>query len=117
MKKDKLPDLLEAQIQKQCIFLFRANRWLCHRMSQVPSVNKKGQKYFPKTETPGVADYLCCAYGRFVAVEFKRPGLKQTQTQHLYEKQVQRSGGIYVVIHGIEEAEKLVAHMKKLALS
>ena len=111
-KNPKLPASKERDIQKACIFYFKTQGWLCHRMSQQPSINKKGQKYFPKTETPGVADYLCCVSGRFVAVEFKQRGKKQTMTQILYEQQVKKARGFYVIIHSIDEAQALVRRMR-----
>jgi len=105
-------DPLERDIQKACVMLLRLNGWLCHRMSQQPTVSKKGVKFFPKSETPGVADILCCVRGQFIAVEFKRQGEKQTMTQILYEQQVEKAGGIYVVVHSIDEAQTLVRRLK-----
>ena len=65
---------------------------------------------------PGGADLIGLYRGRFVAVEIKRPGKKQTPEQLLFASLVRRTGGIYAVIHSVEEATQWLAELRTLCL-
>lgn len=48
----------------------------------------------------GVADFVCCAYGRYLAVEAKaHKNSRQTAMQKYEMEQVWRAGGVYLLIH------------------
>ena len=48
----------------------------------------------------GVSDFVCCIFGRFVAIEAKYDRVKNppTELQSLYMRQVVMAGGIAIVI-------------------
>jgi hypothetical protein len=54
---------------------------------------------------PGGADLIGIFRGRFVAIEVKRPGRKQTPDQRMFQDLVERKRGIYAVVRSVEEAE------------
>ena len=58
----------------------------------------------------GVADFLICYRGRFIAVELKRPDGKgeATERQLLELKKVRNAGVIGVVIESLEELKELL---------
>lgn len=55
---------------------------------------------------PGSADLLglVAPDGRFVAIEVKRPGGRQTELQRSWQAMVERHGGVYVVVTSVEQA-------------
>lgn len=46
----------------------------------------------------GVADFICCMNGRFVAIETKSGTNKQTPLQRRFQDAVESAGGMYFLI-------------------
>lgn len=67
---------------------------------------KNGKEFFKTSQNKGFQDLTCCVKGFFVAIEVKLPGKKQTQNQIDHQKEVEKTGGIYLITHSIEEIEK-----------
>ena len=44
-------------------------------------------------------------WGRFIAFEVKRPNAKQTPDQVQWEQRLRYNGGMYQVVHSVDEAE------------
>ena len=69
----------------------------------------KGIYYFKvhgsKFMEPGIADIISCVNGHFVAIEVKRPGAKneQSEQQKVHERNVNKSGGTYLLVDSVEE--------------
>lgn len=63
---------------------------------------------FIKAGTAGQADLRGCHRGRYVELEVKRPGEKQTPEQREREKNILRAGGTYAVVHSPTEAFAVV---------
>ena len=61
----------------------------------------------------GVADFLICYRGRFLAEELKRPdGKGEATTRQLLElKKVRNAGGMGVVIESLDELVKLLGEI------
>lgn len=53
---------------------------------------------------PGGADLIGVFNGRFVAVEIKTPTGRQSEEQRTFQQLVEKKGGIYVVLHSVDEA-------------
>lgn len=55
---------------------------------------------------PGSADVLGLAApsGRFVALEVKAPGGKQSELQAAWQRAVEQRGGIYLLVTSVDEA-------------
>jgi hypothetical protein len=56
---------------------------------------------------------LYCPTGQFLAIEIKKPGGKQTEEQRLFGALVRRSGGLYAVVHSVDEAIVFLEGLKK----
>ena len=55
--------------------------------------------------TPGCSDLLCCLASRFIAIEVKRPGGRLTEKQANFLADVQRSGGLGIVVVSVADLE------------
>lgn len=54
---------------------------------------------------PGSSDLVgMMPGGRFLAIEVKRPGEKQTEEQLTFERVVRECGGLYILATSVEEA-------------
>jgi hypothetical protein len=49
-------------------------------------------------------DFTICFFGRFLAIEAKRPGKKPTPLQELRMREITAAGGTAVAIASVEEA-------------
>lgn len=60
-----------------------------------------GSKFMPS----GIADIICCFNGSFLAIEVKRPGAKneQSEQQKVHERNIIKSGGTYLLVDSVEE--------------
>ncbi len=60
----------------------------------------------------GGADTQGCLRGRWIGVEWKRPGEKQRESQVAFERSIRKAGGVYVVATSPEAAvEGVIAAM------
>lgn len=60
----------------------------------------------------GGSDTQGCLRGRWIGVEWKRPGEKQRKSQKKFEREIKRAGGVYVVAVAPEQAvEGVIAAM------
>ena len=59
-------------------------------------------------QTGGIADLLCCIYGRFFAIEVKLPGEEPSELQKYEAKQVRAAGGVSFIATSPVEAIKRV---------
>jgi hypothetical protein len=113
-KKPKSP--LESAIQRKIldylkvkgIFHFRVNTGGVMRMGRwTPSPNI----------TKGVADIIAiksehdpiceCQFGRFLAIEVKRPGLKPSEDQEKFLRSVTDAGGIAIVAYSLADVRAI----------
>lgn len=92
----------------------------CDLLNKMPMVcaiitpNKGGKKSSGrrgKAKRLGIADIHACINGRFVAIENKLDGKKQSPGQIEYEEDVKKSGGLYWVI---ESSADLIKKITKL---
>ena len=58
----------------------------------------------------GVPDFICCANGRFVAIETKAPGKKNTLTANQQQriKEILAAGGTAVVIDDVSQLDEVL---------
>jgi Holliday junction resolvase len=52
----------------------------------------------------GLPDLIACIQGLFFGIEVKQPGQNPTARQVFVHKMIQRSGGVAIVAHSVEEA-------------
>lgn len=70
-----------------------------------------GSKFMPA----GIADIISCVNGRFVGIEVKRPGAKneQSEQQKVHERNVKKSGGIYILADCLQDVIDVVEPLLK----
>jgi hypothetical protein len=70
-----------------------------------------GSKFMPS----GIADIISCVNGRFVGIEVKRPGAKneQSEQQKIHQRNVIKSGGIYILADCLEDVTNVVEPLLK----
>lgn len=61
--------------------------------------------------TPGAADIqgILRPAGRFLAIETKAPGKKQSEEQVKWQRMVEDHGGLYVLAHTLETVDEALA--------
>lgn len=59
---------------------------------------------------PGLPDIVSCWDGKFLAIEVKRPGAKNEQSdlQKIHEKNIIKSGGIYLLADSLDDVKNLI---------
>lgn len=53
---------------------------------------------------PGGADLIGMYRGRFIAIEVKTATGRQSPEQRVYQQLVEKLGGVYVLLHSVDEA-------------
>ena len=61
----------------------------------------------PKHPLRGVPDIILIRHGKFIGLEAKRPGQKQSPDQREFEARVTTAGGEYHVVHSIDDVQRL----------
>jgi hypothetical protein len=66
----------------------------------------------------GVADFVCCVNGRFIAIEAKRPkGGRQSALQAQFEETVNMSNGAYTICDGTPDSMDKLARVIGAAIT
>ena len=75
---------------------------------------KKGQwiKSNPREEK-GKSDIVCCYKGRYIALEVKKKGGRQSDKQKQFECDVARSGGQYWLVTSLNEVIEKIKNLNK----
>ena len=70
-----------------------------------------GSKFMPV----GIADIICCFNGSFLAIEVKRPGAKneQSEQQKVHERNITKAGGVYLLVDSLEEVVDFVTKRRQ----
>lgn len=55
---------------------------------------------------PGDPDMIACINGRYVAIEAKTPEGRMSDVQKLRRSQIERAGGIYVIVRSKDDLYK-----------
>ena len=67
--------------------------------------------YNPYGGTAGVADKIGCHSGRFIAIEVKRPSLRDTKNgglspaQQVFRERIIQIGGVYILAYSVKEVK------------
>jgi len=56
----------------------------------------------------GSADILCCYRGRFIGVECKAAGGRQSPLQARWQKKLEAAGGLYFLARSVEDVSEAV---------
>src|SRR5437868_14925245 len=75
----------------------KSEAWVKDRVKEIFAQFGNDRPYMPPPAlygSAGASDFIECVYGRYVAIETKRLGCKQTKMQVLFEEHVTEQGGI-----------------------
>lgn len=61
-------------------------------------------------------DFICCAGGKFVAIETKAPGKKPTARQEITIEEMEKAGGWVFVVADDDDLDRLEATLNLLML-
>ena len=67
---------------------------------------------FIKAGTKGAGDIRGTWKGRTIELEVKRPGQKQSKAQKTRQQNITAAGGLYAVVHSLDEALAVVENLK-----
>jgi len=94
----------ETEIKKDIYeFLFNLEGFL---VVETPNQGRllKGKRLPVKEK--GVPDLTGCCVGKYIAIEVKKPGGKQSEFQKLFEQKVIRCGGLYWLVESVDDVIK-----------
>jgi hypothetical protein len=98
--------MTEQKIQQQILLALGARADLCRlwRINAGSALSFDGKRAL-KGAPPGHSD-LCgiLVDGRWLGIEVKSAKGKQTKQQPRFETMVKRFGGVYLLVHSVEEA-------------
>jgi hypothetical protein len=64
---------------------------------------RDGNNHFYRFGAVGSPDIICVVEGRFIGVEVKAPGGKQSDNQISFQKRLEGAGGKYLLAHSLED--------------
>lgn len=97
----------EGRIQDE-IMIALGRRPDCVVWRNTVGVYKEGPRVIRYGLAVGSADLIVCVQGKFVALEVKKPGGRQSEHQKLWATHVERAGGVYAVVRSVQEAEHAI---------
>lgn len=96
--------VLEKQIQHDILMALGARPDLFIWRQNVGAAQVDGDRWVA-FGVPGCADILgVLRGGRFLAIEVKRPGGRQSPAQKVFQATVEKQGGLYVLAFSVAEA-------------
>lgn len=104
----------ESELQKYCINRLKKCPYLWGWRNN-SGVAKEGKRFI-RFGLPGSADFIgLLQNGRFVAIEFKMPGGKQSLHQKEFEKMILDKKGIYQIIQDFEQFDIFMQELEVLS--
>ena len=100
------PKLSESDIQRQ-ILSWLKQRGIFHYRQNTGMAKLKGG-FWVRFGKPGAPDIVAIVAGRFIGIEVKKVGGKQSSAQKEYELELTRAGGLYIVANCVEHVEMMI---------
>lgn len=97
--------LSENDVKLQVLDWLTLKRIL-HYRNNVAAFTVEGR--FVRCGTPGLPDIICIIEGKFVGIELKAPGKKQTTEQVHWEQLIKEAKGHYFLCHSLEDVIRQV---------
>lgn len=92
----------ETDIQRQCLDYLSARHLFHFRCNS--GMAKVGKRYI-RYGVSGCPDIICVIKGQFVGVEVKDADGKQSHDQWIFQQDLERAGGRYLLVRSVEELE------------
>jgi hypothetical protein len=96
----------ESQVQAAIV---RALSQLGFLVIHIPNQATRGRQRYSGL-LPGAPDLIVIGKGRIWFLEVKKPGGKQSQSQVMVQRLIEKMGFGYYVVHGVEEALNVVGY-------
>lgn len=111
--KPQTKDNPETRIQKEVLDWLedlegKMKKPIYYFRSGAGAVRIAGGGFF-RTGRPGCPDITVAVAGRFVGIELKAPGKKQSKEQKEAEKLIQRAGADYFVAYSLTDVKKILS--------
>lgn len=101
-KQNRKPVVPESMIVNSCIRLLYANNIFCYRQNTGAYKPDNSSRYI-RYGYPGSADIVAIIFGRYIAIECKTEIGKQSDKQKAFQERVEQAGGVYLLVHSVEE--------------
>ena len=109
--KPKEVPIKEKDIELQiCRYLLTQNIffWKQPTTGYFDTKRKKFREQASPFAIRGVADILACVRGRFVAIEVKTRKGAQKHSQKIFEENLTKAGGVYLLARSVEDVKNLL---------
>lgn len=99
----------ESNIQSAICEYLAAKRYFFWRSNNIPAFDWRSNQFrrLPKHTMRGLPDIIIIRQGRFIGLEVKRKGTKQSEHQVAFEKLCSEAGGAYHVVRSIEDVQAI----------
>lgn len=92
----------EKDIQAAIIQYLEIKR-IFHYRNNTGAFVRPDTKSFYRFGVPGAPDVICVINGKFIGIEVKRPGGKQSAHQQGFQASLEQAGGIYILAYSLDD--------------
>lgn len=97
-------DMKEKDVQKAILDYLGYKKIFHYRNNSGAFKTERGGFYrFGATGSP---DIVCCVRGRYVGIECKAPKGRQSPNQKIFQENLEKAGGLYILAKSIEDVEE-----------
>ena len=107
--------LSEHDIQDQILDWLKGWHVFCYRQNTGMAKLKGG--FWVRFGKPGAPDIVAVLNGRFIGIEVKKPGAKQSESQSDYQRELERAGGLYILAFSLEHVTQAFAQLGRGSLA
>lgn len=106
MKTPK-PKIKESDLQRLILDYLTAKRIFHYRNNSGAMVSEyQGKKRFMRFGLVGSPDIVCISGGRYIGIEVKGTGGKQNDNQLIFQQEMMRAGGLYILAYSLEDVSQ-----------
>lgn len=103
----KIKPPLEKDIQKVILQWLSLKKIFHYKQNTTGIFKKSTQSYIPSQST-GAPDIVIVAHGKYIGIEVKRRGAKQSESQIAFQKNLEKAGGEYILAYELEDVIKVL---------
>lgn len=97
----------ENDVVRACLDILTAHKIFAWRQNSGAFETKTGGFY--RISTPGIPDIIAVYKGKFLGIECKMPGKKQSASQVEFQRKLEKAGGTYLLI---DNPDLLIKYLK-----
>lgn len=99
----------ESDIQRT-ILAYLTLRGIFHYKNSTVGIYKQSTGSYIPSQSIGSPDIVCIIKGKYVGLEVKRPGGKQSEHQKEFQQNLERAGGTYILTSSLDD---LISKLEK----